>query len=47
LGFDHFQKYPQEIEKVSKEHVHRAAKEYFNLEAYTIAIIRPPMEKKD
>jgi zinc protease len=46
LGFEHYQKYPMEIEKVSKEDVHRVAKEYFNLEAYAIAVIRPPTEKK-
>jgi zinc protease len=46
LGFDHYQKYTQEIEKVSREDVHRVAKHYFNLEAYAIAIIRPPGEKK-
>jgi zinc protease len=47
LGFEHYQRYPQEIEKVSKEDVHRVAKEYFNLEAYAIAVIRPPTEKKE
>ena len=46
LGFDHYQKYTQEIEKVSREDVHRVAKHYFNLEAYAIAVIRPPIEKK-
>jgi zinc protease len=47
LGFEHYQRYPQEIEKVSKEDVHRVAKEYFNLEAYAIAVIRPATEKKE
>jgi zinc protease len=47
LGFDHYQKYPQEIRKVSREDVNRVAKEYFNLEVYAIAIIRPPAEKKE
>ncbi len=47
LGFDHYQRYSQEIQKVSKEDVHRVAKQYFNLEAYAIAIIRPPIEKKE
>jgi zinc protease len=47
LGFDHYEKYPQEIGKVTKEEVHRVAKEYFNLDTYAIAIIRPPMEKKE
>ena len=43
--FDHYQKYPQEIQKVKKEDVNRAAKQYFNLESYAIAIIRPPLGK--
>lgn len=47
LGFDHYQKYPREIEKVSREDVNRVVKKYFNLEAYAIAIIRPPTEKKE
>ena len=47
LGFDQYQKYPEEIQKVSREDVHRVAKKYFNLEAYAIAIIRPPAEKKE
>jgi zinc protease len=46
LGFLHFQKYPEEIKKVSKEDVHRVAKEYFRLDAYALAMIRPPKEKK-
>jgi zinc protease len=46
-GYNHYQKYPQEIHMVSKEDVHRVAKKYFNLEAYTLAIIRPPAEKKE
>ncbi len=47
VGFDHYQKYPQEIEKVTIEEVNRVAKKYFNLEAYALAIIRPPVEKKE
>jgi zinc protease len=47
LGFDHYQRYPQEIERVSREDVHRVAKKYFNLEAYALAMIRPPTEKKE
>jgi zinc protease len=47
LGFDHYQKYPQEIQKVTKDDVNRVAKTYFNLESYTIAIIRPPSGKKE
>jgi len=47
FGFDHYQKYPQKIQKVSKEDVNRVAKKYFNPEAYVIAIIRPPLGKKE
>jgi zinc protease len=47
LGFDHYQRFPQEIQKVTKEDVNRLTKEYFNLEAYAIAIIRPPLDKKE
>jgi len=47
LGFDHYQKYPQEIQKTTKDDVNRVAKKYFNLEAYALAIIRPPLDKKE
>jgi len=47
LGFDHYQKYPQKIQKITREEVNRVAREYFNLEAYALAIIRPPREKKE
>ena len=47
LGFDHYRKYPQEIQKVTQEDVNRVAKKYFNLETYAIAIIRPPLDKKE
>ena len=47
LGFDHYQKYPQEIQKVTQEDVNRVAKKYFKLETYAIAIIRPPLDKKE
>jgi len=47
FGFDHYQKYPQEIQKVTQEDVNRVAKQYFNLESYVIAIIRPPLGKKE
>jgi zinc protease len=43
FGFDHYQKYPLEIQKVTKEDVNRVAKQYFNLESYVIAIIKPPL----
>jgi zinc protease len=46
LGYDHLQRYPNEIQKVTREDVHRVAKEYFKLEAYALAIIRPPGAKK-
>jgi zinc protease len=45
LGFDHYQRYPQEIQKVTREDVHQVAKKYFNLDAYALAVIRPPKEK--
>ena len=45
-GFDHYQKYPQEIQKVTRDDVNRVAEKYFNLEAYAIAIIRPPLDDK-
>jgi zinc protease len=45
-GFDYYQRYPQEIEKVSREDVLRVAKKYFNLEAYTLAVIQPPGKKQ-
>ena len=47
LGFDHFQEYPQEIQKVSREDVLRVAQKYFNLDAYAIATICPSKEKKE
>lgn len=46
LGYEHLQRYPTEIQKVTREDVHRVAKEYFNLEAFVLAIIRPPEAKK-
>jgi zinc protease len=46
LGYDHLKRYPEEIQKVTREDVHRMAKTYFNLDAYALAIIRPPKEKK-
>ncbi|MFB3885001.1 MAG: M16 family metallopeptidase [Thermodesulfobacteriota bacterium] len=45
-GFDYYQRYPEEIEKVSREDIHRVAQKYFNLEAYTLAVIRPPGKKQ-
>jgi len=47
LGFDHYRRYPQRIEKVSKEDVSRAARKYLNLEAAAMAIVRPPGEGKE
>jgi len=37
----------QEIQKVTQEDVNRAARRYLDLEAYAIAIIRPPSERKE
>jgi zinc protease len=47
LGFDHIRRYPERIQKVSSEDVRRVAKEYIHLEAYALAIIRPPAGKKE
>lgn len=47
LGYDHYRRYADEIRKVSKEEVHRVAKKYFTLDAYTLAIVRPPEAKKE
>ncbi len=44
LGFDHYRKYPLEIEKVTREDVLRVARDYFNLDAYALAIVRPPRD---
>ncbi len=46
-GYDHYRKYPAEIQRVKKEEVHRVAQKYLTLEAYALAIIRPPAEKKE
>ncbi len=47
IGFDHYERYPQEIQGVKREDVARVVKEYFRFDAYAIAIIRPPREKKE
>jgi zinc protease len=47
LGYDHFKNYPREIEKVSKEEVLRVVQKYIHLDAYAIAIIRPPASKEE
>ncbi len=47
LGFDHYQKYPQQIQRVTKDEVNRAARKYFTLEAYAIAIVRPPSDTQE
>jgi zinc protease len=46
LGYDHLARYPGEIQKVTREDVHRMAKKYFNLDVYALAIIRPPDGKR-
>jgi zinc protease len=45
LGFDHYQKYPQEIQKIRRKDVQQVAQKYINLESYVLTIIRPPKEK--
>jgi zinc protease len=47
FGFDHYQQFSREIRKVTREDINRTAKQYLDLEAYAIAIIRPPSEKKE
>jgi zinc protease len=47
LGYDHFKNYPREIEKVSKEEVFRVVQKYIHLDAYALAIIRPPTGKEE
>jgi zinc protease len=42
LGFDHYEKYAKAIEGVSREDVQRVAREYFRLDAYILAVLRPP-----
>ncbi|MFQ5900965.1 MAG: M16 family metallopeptidase [Thermodesulfobacteriota bacterium] len=41
LGFDEFRRYPEKIKSVTLEDVHRVAKEYIDLEAYSIVIVKP------
>jgi zinc protease len=45
LGFDHTEKYAKAIERVSKEDVQRVAREYLRLDAYRLAVLRPPPKK--
>jgi zinc protease len=45
LGFDYYGKYLKAIERVSKEDVQRVAREYLRLDAYRLAILRPPAKK--
>lgn len=45
IGFNHYETYPREIEKVKREDVNRVAREYLRLDAYALAIIRPPEDK--
>ncbi len=47
LGYDHLRQYPEEIQKVTREEVHRVAQKYFNLDAYALAILRPPPPKRE
>jgi len=41
LGYDRLQKYPSLIEKVMIEDVNSVARKYFELENYSLAIVRP------
>ena len=41
IGYDRLLKYPELLEKVTKEEVNRIAEEYFDLDNYSLAIIRP------
>ena len=45
LGFDHYGKYVKAIERVSREDVQRVAREYLRLDAYRLAVLRPPEKK--
>jgi predicted Zn-dependent peptidase len=45
LGFDLYQKYPEEIPKITREDVQQVVRKYFNLESYALAVIRPPKGK--
>jgi len=45
LGFDHYQRYTRETEKITKEDVDRVARKYFDLESYVLAVVRPPSGK--
>lgn len=47
LGFDHYQRYPSEIQKVTKEDINHVIEKYINLDAYCLAIIRPKGIKKE
>jgi len=46
LGFDHYEKYTKAIERVSREDVRRVAREYLRLDAYVLAVLRPPERKQ-
>jgi predicted Zn-dependent peptidase len=41
LGYDRLQKYPSLVEAVTLENVNSVAKKYFDLENYSIAIVKP------
>jgi len=47
LGFDHYQRYISEIQKVTKDDIQKIVNKYFNLEGYSLAIIRPKEIKKN
>ena len=41
LGLDEFQRYPQQILKVTRDDVLRVARHYIDLKAYTLTVVRP------
>jgi zinc protease len=41
LGGDFYQRYPREIEQVTREDVLRVARKYIDLDAYTVVTVRP------
>ncbi|MCX8116327.1 MAG: insulinase family protein [Desulfobacterota bacterium] len=46
LGYEHHLRYPAEIQRVTRDEVHRVAQKYFNLDAYALALIRPPHSRR-
>ena len=46
LGYDEFKRYPDKISEVTLEDVQRVAKEYIDLGAYTLAVVKPSKPDK-